>query len=529
MPRVDFMSPRYRLPRFALLFVVCAALPLAMHALAPRRGAPSLLAELAAACTDGRPYLVTSCYAPTAGDPAPSLPSLVLFRDTPDDAGQRLLAGHAQVGSTWGLAYDGAGGALYAGAFRKRGVALGPGGEGAIYRLDLASGELRLFARLPGVDDHGGGDGGAGGSGGDGSEARGPARSRAEADPADALALREAGRRGLGDLDLDSRAGLLFAVDLSDRRIHRLDLADGRHLGSQPHGAAAEPWAAEARPFGLAVHGDRLYHALVRTAELSGRAADLEARVYSSRYDGADLRLEARLPLAGERGLLRQTPGGPAESLAWQPWTDALPPAGDGPWLIGPQPLAADIAFTADGDLALGLRDRLVDMSEPALAAGLPLALGLGDLRLARRTDEGWQFLPEEGRFTDAVAGSDQAAQGGLAAWTAGRALISAELARLPSLSAGSAMRAAWYASADGQRQAAEGICPGGALLPSAWGRPAAGRAPLAVRPVLADTTSFSSARSSGDLELLCDAPDSAPDGPPRTDASPLVLPRLSR
>lgn len=502
-------APAPRRPRLVALLLLGAALPLAMRSLAPPSALPQVLADLAAACADGRPYLVTACYAPTAGDPAPSLPSLVRFRDTPDDAGQRLLAGHAQLGSVWGLAFDAAGGDLYAGAFRKRGVALGRGGAGAVYRLDLASGEVHLFARLPEASERGGSGAGSG-------------------DRDDSAALHEAGRQGLGDLDLDAAAGLLFVVNLADRRIHALSLADGRPLGSWPHGAAAEPWAEEARPFGLALHQGRLYHALVRSAEAGGREEDLEARVYSSRYDGGDLRLEARLPLAGPRGSLRPAPDAPARSLSWQPWRDALPEAEAGAFALGPQPLAADIAFSAAGEMVLGLRDRLVDLSDPALAAGLPLALGLGDLRVARREGDAWRFLPAEGRFLDAVAGSDQAAQGGLAAWPQGRALISAELARLPSLSAGSAMRASWYGAEDGQRQAAEAICAGGAL-PSLWEGRQAGRPAWPARPALADTTSFNSPRSSGDLELLCDTQGAGLGPVGAGSVRRLSLPRLGR
>lgn len=501
-------SPATRLPRLAALLALCAALPLAMRALAPPSALPQVVADLAAACADRRPYLVTACYAPTAGDPAPSQPALVLFRDTPDDGGQRVLAGLAQVGSVWGLAYDPAGEALYVGAFRKRGVSPGPGGAGAVYRLDLASGEVHVFARLPQGSDLGG-------------------AAPVVGDRDDAAALHEAGRQGLGDLDLDAEAGQLFAVNLADRRIHALALDDGRHLGSWPHGAAAEPWAAEARPFGLALHEGRLYHALVRSAEAGGREGDLEARVYSSRYDGGDPRLEARLPLGGPRGSLRQAPDAAAQSLSWQPWRDTLPELEAGTLALGPQPLAADIAFTAAGEMVLGLRDRLTDMSDPALAAGLPLALGLGDLRVARREAGGWRFLPVGGRFADAIAGSDHAAQGGLAAWPQGRALISAELARLPSLSAGSAMRASWYGAADGQRRAAEGLCPSGATLPGLWERTGrrTSRPSWPARRALADTTSFNSPRSSGDLELLCDteAVGRAPD--PGGGGQRLLLP----
>jgi len=474
--------------RIAALVLVMAAWTGAAALLAPRaRDAGAL--DFGGACRDGRPFLVTACYAATAGDPAPRLPSIVLFQDTPADGPHHMLAGHDRVGAVWGLAYSAGGRALYAGAYRKRGVALGPGGPGAIYRVDLVTGAVSTFVSVPDAA-------------GDDSSITGD----------DAAARREAGRVGLGDIDLDEAAGMLFAVNLHDRRLYAFDLADGRPLAPFDHGAAGEPWAAEARPFGLGLRGGRLFHALVRDAGVSGDPADLEARVYSSTYDGSDMRLEAAASLGYPRGVLRQA-AGEALDLAWRPWADTVPPSPADALSVGPQPMAADIVFDAAGDLVLGLRDRLVDMTDPALAAGSELAIGAGDLLLARREGDGWRFAPDAPGYDDAIAGSSHSAQGGLAWIAAPGALVSADLGRVPSLVGGSELRATWYDGIGGQKQAAESVCPSGQVLPSLWAAPERASAPP-VRRALADTTTFSAPRTAGDLEVLCDGEG----GPERTE-----------
>ena len=136
-------------------------------------------------------------------------------------------------------------------------------------------------------------------------------------------------------------------------------------------------------PFPL--RAGRLFHALVRDAGASGDPADLEARVYSSAYDGSDMRLEAAVGLGYPRGGLRQAASDEAMDLAWRPWADTVPPSPVDALSVGPQPMAADIVFDRAGNLILGLRDRLVDLTDPALAAGSELAIGAGDLLLARR------------------------------------------------------------------------------------------------------------------------------------------------
>lgn len=301
--------------------------------------------------------------------------------------GQRLdLAGHGTLGATYGLAYDWQRGQLYAGAYLKYGSALGPGGPGAIYRLDLTSGAVDTWARLDagpdtvlrGSDAHGG----------------------------DVLARRLVGTMGLGDLELDVQAGELFAVNLLDRRIHRLSLPDGRHLGSFPHGGAHQPWAANARPFGLGLRGGYLYHGVVDSGEEEA-PGPLAGYVYRSRFDGTDMMEVARFDLGYARGDRDR-------DLGWRPWSsqwvDLDPSAWQhaGPYWSQPEAMLSDIEFRPDGSLILGLRDRSGDLFVSNGAAD-------GDTLRTRPLGPGWEVLADDFYRDEGEGTYIEAAWGGLA------------------------------------------------------------------------------------------------------------------
>ena len=57
-----------------------------------------------------------------------------------------MLAPEPPVGGVFGLAYDWRREVLYAAAFHKRVVRYGPAGPGAIYQLDMNTGDTRLWA-----------------------------------------------------------------------------------------------------------------------------------------------------------------------------------------------------------------------------------------------------------------------------------------------------------------------------------------------------------------------------------------------
>lgn len=321
-------------------------------------------------CTAPDPWLVTTLFA--RGQSFDAEPAVMAFHDTPnDDEREHIeLADMRRVGNTYGLAYDAVRDVVYAGAFHKRNTALGPLGPGGIYKVPLDGRPAEPFGRVPdaGRDMH---------------------DRDGNYDP-DERGRGYAAKTGLGDIDVSADGAVLFAMNLSERRIDRLDVATGRPIDHIAHGAAAEPWADDARPFALAVHDGALYHGLVHSAERSRNPADLAAYVYRSGLDGSDMRRVARVGLDYPRG----------KHPAWNPW-----PQNDDrgrETKEHPHPIVADIVFDARGRMVLGLRDRWVDTG-PSLTEYYRVASG-DVLRLEPDGAGGWQLPPGT---ADAYHGDD--------------------------------------------------------------------------------------------------------------------------
>jgi len=339
---------------------------------------PALVERIAESCATTNPFLITTCFVQgwKADDPA-----IIAFWDSADGrSGHDMLAPVGAVGAVWGLAYRPGDEHLYASAFHKRATAFGPAGPGGIYRLELATGDVEVLTVVPDAGD-------------DLHDSSGDYIPDAPGGP-------PTGRVSLGDIDLSNDGSELFAVNLKTRRIYRYRAADGALLGDFAHGAADEPWADdEARPFALKAWNGRLYHGLVRDASTSDSPADLHAYVFSSAYDGSDMRQVLDFSLDYPReGPLRGVPG------QWRAWTDDGR-SHSGSAVMWPQPWLTDIEFSPDGDMLLGLRDRVGDITlfeiEGRLPPGERNGIPGGDQLIARRAPDGetWSFDPAEGEF----------------------------------------------------------------------------------------------------------------------------------
>lgn len=283
-------------------------------------------------CGSHNPYMVTTRFVPRLdgnGDPyGPwwllEQPAVVAFNDTdPEDATLHYtLAVEPEVGAVYGVGYDLVRDQVYLGAYTKRLAELGPLGPGGIYRIDLRTGVTVPWALLDAGRD--------------------PHRIR---DDFDLVAASAVGFVGLGDLEVAEAADELYAVNLADKLIYRFSVPDGQLLGAFPHGGAGQWWEADAVPFGLAVRGGHLYHAVVDTAMTQGdEPRPPRAFVYRSAGDGSGMLEVARVSLDYARG------------PTWQSWHRTVPED-----TTRPQPIPADIEFRLDGDLILGLRDRVGD------------------------------------------------------------------------------------------------------------------------------------------------------------------------
>ena len=312
---------------------------------------------IAASCGTANPFFATALQV-NSEHSAASDAAIVAFNDRSNStaATQITLATRRQVGNVYGLAYDAAGRRLFAGAYHKRMTVYGPGGPGQIYAIDLATGAVSAFAKLQaGLDNH-------------------DPRTRE-----DAAAVTGVGLAGLGGLAVAADRGELLATDLADGRIYRLALADGRPLGSFRQGAAAEPWARDARPFALSYQEGWLFHAVVNSQASAEPPGVPSVAFYRSKTDGSQMNLVGMVSLDYGR------------SPAWSRWdTPVLPPQGRVPQA---QPIVTELQPLPDGRWLVGLRDRVVDMLTNL--SGVP-AHGFGDLVALQPVGTGWQVQAPE-------------------------------------------------------------------------------------------------------------------------------------
>jgi Mg-chelatase subunit ChlD len=279
---------------------------------------------IADGCRSDNPYFVTT----KAHRDCDDCPAVVAINDNPGDnyaypsnRAQLVLARWAAVGALYGVAYDGVHNDVYLAASHTPYEAFGPGGPGGVYRLELVSQRVRLAVRLPAGPDH----------------HAGPLY-----DPSQENWV---GKTSLGDIETDG-GHTLFVMNLDDRRVYVFSLPDMIRLNVFAHGAAGEPWANNARPFGLGYRDGWLYHGVVDSREDPSLPGHLSAHIYRSRPDGSNMTEVASFGL--------DYPHEPP----WVPWTEdfkwpflpALPTAS--------QPVVSDIEFRPNGDLIIGLAHR---------------------------------------------------------------------------------------------------------------------------------------------------------------------------
>jgi hypothetical protein len=255
------------------------------------------------------------------------------------------LATQAQVGTTFGLAYDKNENRVFQSAFARRYAAYGPQGSGAIYTVPAdGSGAPELFARVP----------------------------RAAVTPHDATDMeRDAGftdapgKESIGGLALSADGSTLYAVNLLTRSLVSFDATGDTALAPEATVRIPDPECASSgdwRPFGLEYHDNRLYVGGVCSAESTQRRADLKAVVYA--YDGERFTRVLDHPLTAKRGAVFGTED-VDRATHWNPWNTSLATWDDrkvGNIFIDPQPELASLTFGRNGSMILGFRDRFMDV-----------------------------------------------------------------------------------------------------------------------------------------------------------------------
>lgn len=253
------------------------------------------------------------------------------------------LATQAQVGTTFGLAYDRYRGRLFQSAFARRYAGYGPKGPGAIYKVPVnGSGTPELFAQVPGA-------------------------ALTPHDTADMMkdaGFTDApGKESIGGLALSEDGSTLYAVNLLTRSLVSFDATGATAAAPEATTPIPDPGCASPgdwRPFGLDVHDNTLYVGGVCSAESTQQRADLKAVVYA--YDGRRFTSVLTHTLADKRGTVF---GSGDKATHWNPWNTGLDTWDDrkaGNVFIDPQPELASLAFGRDGSMILGFRDRFMDV-----------------------------------------------------------------------------------------------------------------------------------------------------------------------
>jgi uncharacterized repeat protein (TIGR01451 family) len=263
----------------------------------------------------------------------------------------------SQTGSVWGLAQLG-GDYAFTSAFLKRHakVGPGPGGLGQIYLTDLSlAPNASPWVTIPNA--------GANPRANESAMVFNDWFHDPEAYPA-------VYKRGLGALAMAPDHKSLYVINLNSKSMWRVPFSLGPG-GTPVAGTPAEipiplalPGAAtgcpsvdDVRPFGVTAHNGALWVTLTCTGPA---VADLRGYVY--RYDLATATFGTS-PAFEE--LLSGHPRGIAWIVTadWNPWT----PDADLSWpAIGStvtkaQPLLSDVAFDANGDMTIGVKDRMGD------------------------------------------------------------------------------------------------------------------------------------------------------------------------
>jgi uncharacterized repeat protein (TIGR01451 family) len=316
------------------------------------------------------PDLATPCYIsgdPLGGGDAGQQDVLVSFPYDPPSATSPppiTLATGAQLGSTWGLAFQRGTRTLLVGAMLKRHMGFGPLGPGGLYAVDLSGGapvvtpfvDLATLGVDPGVDPRTlPGDPGLP-----------PDMNTPNHDP---NAWDAVGKVGLGDIDLSDDERTLWVLSLGDRTLYQvfvdlpLQIPGAGDVTAHP---VPDPGCAggDYRPWALAVHDGRVFVGVVCSAQTSQQAADLAAHVLAldPADPGAGFISVFSFPLTYPRGCVSVS-GANCAPATWLPWidefTDIPNPRVVFNQTIHPQPILADIEFDDDGSMILGFIDRL--------------------------------------------------------------------------------------------------------------------------------------------------------------------------
>jgi hypothetical protein len=263
------------------------------------------------------------------------------------------LATQAQIGSTWGAAYDRVRKKYFTSSVYRRHAPLGPGETGGrIFVIDDANsgspGSPIKFIDL--VSDLGISVGTI-----QTNAARGLPNNKSVASQDDNT-FSAAGKVGLGDLDISDDGKFLFIVNLFDKKVYKIDIA--QVIAGTPNAAPLPDFTlpcsnGNSRPWGLGMWDGELYLGVVCDAT-SGSIGDLRMTVQKFNFASSSWTEVLNVTPDWEKG---DAIFGAAKHK-WQKWEDIWNNFISSNWPVHPQPLIGDIEFDEEGSMHLAVLDR---------------------------------------------------------------------------------------------------------------------------------------------------------------------------
>ncbi|MFD5467275.1 SpaA isopeptide-forming pilin-related protein [Kitasatospora sp. NPDC127059] len=290
--------------------------------------------------------LVTACVQPpTAGAFARTLVEFPYnARGNNNQTTDRATAD--QTGAVYGIGWSKQKKWIFSGAHAHRGADYGPGGQGAVYLTDRATGATALFTTVPnaGTTKHD------------------------LATAGDANFMGTVAKESLGDVEVSEDGKDLYVVNLNDRRLYRYDATQRTAAAPKAVYTVPDPGcpaAGDWRPYGLGVQDGTVYVGGTCSGESTGSRADLRAVVQTfdpagGAFTGTVLDQKLDYPRQPTYTLTA------CQGTGWYTWSDVWRNTQDGKTCSGglngyPQPILGDIVVDTDGNMILGFRDRFAD------------------------------------------------------------------------------------------------------------------------------------------------------------------------
>jgi LPXTG-motif cell wall-anchored protein len=318
------------------------------------------------------------------------------------------------TGSLWGNAFQRTTGDLFTSAVLRRHAALGPLGLGGIYTVEDA---LKADGTINADADPAGPwldvtaaplniDVGAGALAGR------PALGDPASPSRDLLAYTHVGKVGIGGMATSSDGKLLYFVNLHDKKLYAISIADKTLAGSYSLGLGADE-----RPWAVSVHRGKVYVGSVETGEDASNPApsatnpdpdglDMVVRAASEADLGALASADSTVLTHGlgyTRGGVYGSPD--ARFKQWHGWTDAWNAStftfSNWPGVSWAQAMLSDITFDTQGEMILGLQDRFSlqsgnrNYAPTGTGTETYEAVSLGDVLIASPDASGQAFTLE--------------------------------------------------------------------------------------------------------------------------------------